>query len=162
MQRAGSLVLRVLAVPLRAEVFPLYQAQKKTLLFWPESLNIAKYSVDLASLPSQCHTPESLVTEFSRLTTAHNPRVEQDLPNLLPLADALEANLTLLTFAQLQDLVFALTLWPEAVRTSASQKQVAEIIILSRHSIQIGQIFSTRSLGALRSPTSSLRAFGRP
>ena len=129
MQRAGSLVLRVLAVPLRAEVFPLYQAQKKTLLFWPESLNIAKYSVDLASLPSQCHTPESLVTEFSRLTTAHNPRVEQDLPNLLPLADALEANLTLLTFDQLQDLVFALTLWPEAARTSTSLKQVAKIAV---------------------------------
>ena len=134
MQRAGNLVFRVLAVPLRAEVFPLYQAQKKTSLFWPGSLNIAKYSVDLASLPSQCHTTDSLVTEFSRLTAAHNPRLEQDLPDLSPLADVLEANLTLLTFGQLQDLVFALTLWPEAIRTSASEKQVDKTVILSGHS----------------------------
>ena len=141
MQRAGNLVFRALAVPLRAEVFPLYQAQKKTSLFRPGSLNIAKYSVDLASLPSQCHTTDSLVTEFSRLTAAHNPRVKQDLPDLLPLADALEANLTLLTFDQLQDLVFALTLWPEAARTSTSLKQVAKIAVFIRTQYKANMYF---------------------
>ena len=88
--------------------------------------NIAMYSVDLAPLPSQCYTTKSLVTEFSRLSAAHNPRaVEQDLADLSSLADALEANLTFLTFDQLQDLVYALTLWPEAKRTSTSLKQVS-------------------------------------
>ena len=141
MQRAGNLVFRALTVPLRAEAFPLYRAQTNTSLFWPGSLNIAKYSVDLASLPSQCHTTDSLVTEFSRLTAAHNPRVEQDLPDLLPLADALEANLTLLTFDQLQDLVFALTLWPEAARTSTSLKQVAKIAVFIRTQYKANMYF---------------------
>ena len=133
MQRAGNLVFRVLAVPLRAEVFPIYQAQSKLSLCCPTSHNSAKFSVeanitdpvkDLA--PSQYHTTTSLVTQFSRLSAAHNPRVEEDLPDLSPLVDELEANLTRLTFDQLQDLVYALTLWPEARRTSTTLKQVAD------------------------------------
>ena len=138
MQRAGNLVFRVLAVPLRTEVFPLYQAQKTNSLIYPGSLKSAKYSVEatiaapLTDIPSHCHTTTSLVSQFSRLSDAHNPRVDQDdLPDLSPLVDALEANLTLLTFDQLQDLVHALTLWPEAIRTSTSLKQVAKIIILT-------------------------------
>ena len=165
MQRAGNIVFRVLADPLRAEVFSLYQAQKKISLFYPGSLKSAKYSVEatiaapLTDLPSQCHTTTSLVTQFSRLSAAHNPRVARDdlPPDLSPLVGALEANLTLLTFDQLQDLVFALTLWPEAIRTSTSLKQVAKIIILSALDMLLLQIFArlrfTAPFHLLRHPT---------
>ena len=163
MQRAGNSVFRVLAVPLRAEVFPLYQAHTKLSVCCPRSQNSAKYSIDANvkdlvkdwnPLPSQCHTTTSLVAQFSHLSAVHNPRVEEeDLPDLSPLADALEANLTLLTFDQLQDLVYALTLWPEARRTSTTLKQVSEIIIWSGLDLGVVVNIFDSSIYLFRCPT---------
>ena len=127
MQRACYLLSRTLAVPLRAEILPL-QARN---LICSEIQGTAKYSVEATdplrdlNLPQVSATGTSfLVENFSRLSINHNPRVDQVLPDLAPFAEALEENLTDLSFDQLQELVRALTLWPEAIRTSTISKQV--------------------------------------
>ena len=129
MQRAGNLI-RVLAVPLRAEVLTLHRAQTNfSLCCCSVNRKSANFSVE-ATVPepsresAPCPT-SSLVSQFTCLSVANNPRVDQDVPDLSPFADALEENLTLLTFDQLQDLVHGLTLWPEARRTSTILKQVS-------------------------------------
>ena len=130
MQRACYLLSRTLAMPLRAEVMPI-QAQIRRPLICSELQVAAKYSVEATdplrdlNLPQVSATGTSfLVENFSRLSINHNPRVDQVLPDLAPFAEALEENLTDLSFDQLQELVRALTLWPEAIRTSTISKQV--------------------------------------
>lgn len=68
----------------------------------------------LASLPHV--TTPALVTLFLRLSRHYNPRSEDHLPDLEPLVDCLHTHTSSLSYPQLESLVEALTLWPEAVR----------------------------------------------
>ena len=135
-------------MPLRAEILPL-QARIRRPLICSEIQGTAKYSVEATdpsrdlNLPQVSATGTSfLVENFSRLSIDHNPRVDQVLPDLAPFAEALEENLTDLSFDQLQELVRALTLWPEAIRTSTISKQVLQRVVGFTLENSIGSITS--------------------